>query len=148
MATRSRYDRLGVTMNNLTKYLTFGVDFLFLKHPTRTSLGFILGVAFKPALKFLAVFIASLQAVLLASISVWEYGLIGLALFHIPTAVSLLMGKTRYLSENEEKAFKMIRELNIPDFEKQVMYLKIVEKVLERVELKPEIQNEIKNQAS
>ena len=31
-------------MNNFTKYLSFGVDFLFLRHPVRTSLGFIFGV--------------------------------------------------------------------------------------------------------
>jgi hypothetical protein len=135
-------------MDQLTKYLKLAVDVLFLKQPTRSSLGLILGLSTRTVLKMIAAWSAIARTILDANISVWEYGLLGIALAHIPTAVGYFFYKPNYLSENEEKAFSMIRSLNIPDFQKQTMYLKIVEKVLERVDLKPELQNEINRQSN
>jgi hypothetical protein len=131
-------------MNSFTKYLSLTLDFLFLRHPTRTSLGFLFGVTSRTILKILAIWIIAIQTILATSISVWEFGLLGICIAHFPTVKEYFSGKTNYLSENEEKAFAMIRNLNIPDYQKQNMYLKVVEKVLERVELKPEFQEEIK----
>lgn len=135
-------------MDQLTRYLKLAVDILFLKQPTRSSLGFIFGLSTHTVLKMIAAWSVIAQTILNAGISIWEYGLLGIALVHIPTAIGYFFFKPNYLSENEEKAFFMIRSLNIPDFQKQTMYLKIVEKVLERVDLKPELQNEINRQSN
>src|SRR5688572_17554051 len=98
-------------MNNLTKYLTLAIDFLFIKQPARTSLGVIFGAASKYIITILAVWITAFQALLAAKISIWGYMLLGLAFFHLPTAIRVLAGKHNYLSEDEERALAMIREL-------------------------------------
>lgn len=129
-------------MDTFTKYLTLAVDILFLKQPMRTSLGLFLGLATKSILKILAIWISVAQAILSANLAEWEYGLLGILLVHIPTAGHYLFAKVGYLSESEERAFSMIRELKLPEYQKQQMYLKVVEKVLDRVELKTEAEKE------
>lgn len=131
-------------MNNiLTKYLSMALDFLFLKQPTRSSLGLAFGMASRILIKILSIWVIVLQSVL-ANIDYFEFGLLGFCLAHIPTVRDYYSGKTNYLSENEEKAFSMINGLKITDFEKQKLYFKVVEKVLEKVELKPELEEEIR----
>jgi hypothetical protein len=81
----------------------------------------------------------------LSSIPEWNWGILGILILHIPTLRFYLFSKASHLSENEEKAFAMIRELKLPEPHKQEMYLQIVEKVLERVEIKSNLNQEIKN---
>jgi hypothetical protein len=131
--------------NTVTKYLSLAIDILFLRQPTRTSLGLIFGMALRPIIKLLAIWAIVFEAVV-TRLSFLEFGLLGLCLAHIPTAWSQFFGKKNYLSENEEKAFAMIRDLKLTEMEKQQLYLRVVEKVLEKTELKPEIENEIKKQ--
>lgn len=130
-------------MNQFTKYLTFSIDFLFLKQPARTSIGFIFGVSINILFKMFAAWSSIIQTILDAKIPFWQYGLLGIVFFHIPSMIGLLFNRYNHLSEAEEKALAMIKALNIPDFQKQEMFLRIVEKVLERVELKPELRSEI-----
>ena len=130
-------------MNIITKYTLLAVDILFLKQPIRTSLGLLYGLATKPILQILAAWLPVAKNILSANLSDLQFGLLGIALVHIPTARHYLLGKVSYLSENEEKAFAMIRELKLPESHKQLMYIKVVEKVLARIELKPGIEDDV-----
>lgn len=130
-------------MNNIiTNNISLALDLLFLKHPTRTSFGLILGLATRVIFKVLSIWMPML-AVIVNTLNYWEFTILGIFIAHIATARDAIFGRCNHLSENEEKAFAMIRELKISDFYKQNMYLKVVEKVLEKVELNPEIQEEI-----
>lgn len=132
-------------MNLLTRHINTAVNILFLGHPIRTALGFVLGVAFRLLLKVVSLWIDSPQMVGLSSIPEWSWGLLGVLILHIPTIRFYLFNKVSYLSENEEKAFAMIRDLKLPETHKQLLYLQLVEKVLERVEIKPDLTRETKN---
>lgn len=130
-------------MNNIiTKNFSLALDILFLKHPTRTSFGFIFGLATRVTLKVLSIWL-TIFAVIVGTLNYWEFVILGITVAHIPTIKDAVTGKGNYFSEYEEKAFAMIKELKIPEHQKQNMYLKVVEKVLEKVELNPEIQEEI-----
>ena len=128
-------------MNTLTKSITFAIETLFLRQPMRTSLGFVFGMGTRIITKILSIWVVALDAILV-KVNLWEFGLLGICFAHISTIRNYYSGHVNYLSESEEKAFAMIRELKLPEHQKQLLYLKVVEKVLERVELKPEIKNE------
>jgi hypothetical protein len=132
-------------MELTTRILKICIDFLFVQHPTRSSLGIIFGAAAKPIVKILAVWSTFFQAILTADVSVREFMIIGFALSHVPSAINAFSGKRILFSENEEKALSIVNKLNIPDFQKQQMYLKIVEKILERAVLTSELLHEISN---
>jgi hypothetical protein len=133
----------GGNLNSFTKFLTTAVDFLFIKQPTRTSLGIVFGAATKYLISFLAVWFKVFQDILSANVSIWGYMLLGLAFVHLSTAVSLVRGERKYLSEDEEKAMSMIREFKAPDSEKQAMYRRLIDNVLAKVE-RGSMQAEIK----
>lgn len=134
-------------MNAFPRYLMLALDFIFLKQPTRTGLGFIFGLATRSILKIVAVWITGIQTILFV-MSNWDFGLLGIVIFHIPTVKDLLWGRHNLLTENEEKALTLIDTSNLTDFQKQEMRLKLVEKVLERADLMPHQQNDFSKKSS
>ena len=134
-------------MNRLTRYISLALDILFLKQPTRTSVGLILGLSSRTLFKFLSIWIIAFQAILSIGVSIWEFGLLGIFIVHIPTLIDVLSGKY-LLTENEEKALAMIKEMKISDYDKQALYLDLVKKTLEKVNLNQEVQDELRKQSS
>lgn len=123
------------------------INFLLVNHPTRTSLGAVLGLVLEFLSKVFSPILNRISTINLSIINPWEYVIVGIFLMHLKTFYEAFTKKT-YLSENEERAFEAIRigvkEGKITEWEAKNMYLKLCEKVLANVELKQSTQDEIK----
>jgi hypothetical protein len=128
-------------MNNFTQYIGISTDILFLRHPMRTSFGLLFGIVLRIIIELLTIWVITLEVILLR-ISYWEFGLLGIFLAHLTTAKDYFVGKTNYLSEEEEKLFTMIRESKATELEKQRWYSKVIEKAIDRAEFRPELRAE------
>lgn len=128
-------------MNFLTSLLSSVSNILLLGHPTRTALGFVFGISIKIILKILSS--TTNSNIDLQNITDWEFGILGIFILHIPTIGYYLFKREGMLSEDEEKAFAAIRELNITEYEKQPYYAKLVEKFIEKIEINYKTRNEI-----
>ena len=130
---------MGGTTDKFTHIINTAISFIFIKHPTRTSLGIVVGIILHTFTKIFSPVLGQLSIINLSMINPWEIMVVGVFLLHIKTIYELLRNKTS-LSENEEKAFDLIRiakqEGKITDLEAKNLYLNLCERVLANVELK------------
>lgn len=96
-------------LRRFSKPLSISIDLIFLKHPERSSLGFMFGVALHILTKIFAPTLRQITWLDLASVGIVEYGILGLVLIHLPTIMTLLVRPTR-ADEGIEKAFAIMRE--------------------------------------
>lgn len=135
-------------IDRLTQFINAALSILLIGHPNRTALGVVLGVTASTLNKIFAPILARASSIIdLSKVSVYEFLFIGIALMHIPTFGFYFKRKGSYLSENEEKAFEIIREarkMGVNAWQVGDMYLKLCEKVLTNVEINQSTQTEIK----
>src|SRR5687767_3420064 len=97
----TRFDKSSQLINT-------SVNFIFIKHPTRTSLGIVLGIVINILTKLFSPILNRQSAINLSTIEPWEFIIFGVFLLHLRTFYELITKKIS-LSENEEKAFELIR---------------------------------------
>src|SRR5262245_23744705 len=96
-------------VDSLSKLVGIALDMLFLKNPTRSSLGVLLGVLCNTFTQIFAPFLKEIQIVDLSTIAWWQYIVLGLGLMYLPLMVRYLF-RVGGLGEDVEIALAIIRK--------------------------------------
>jgi hypothetical protein len=126
-----------------TKVLSKAIDIIFVKYPTRTSLGVILGGFCDFLVQFFSPTLKSITYFNFAGSPRWGWWLLGILLLHIPTIISSFRRK---LVGNDaiDQLLELIERGDFTKTEKRRQYRKLIEKVSNNVALNQETQREIK----
>lgn len=132
-----------------TRVITAALQFIFIGHPHRTSLGVLLGLALNAIVKLFSPALSRASSWIDATKVGWlEYIFAGVLIMHFPTLRFYLARKGNMFDEHIEQAFAVIREAEKAGVSKErirMMRLKVCQKVLENSDLKPATREEIRS---
>ncbi|MCP4652594.1 MAG: hypothetical protein GY858_04340 [Candidatus Omnitrophica bacterium] len=121
--------------DKLTKFFNACIGLLITKYPTRTSIGFLLGVI----IMGMSDFIESLfKLPILHFLDKWVLILLGVFIAHIRTFIAVIFNKEEF-DEDIENAFKAIERAGkkgMPVYQRNLAYKRLCEVVLENLDTK------------
>ncbi len=140
-------------MQNLTDIATriirISLNFIFVREPTRTSIGVLMGVLLQAIVILFNPLLSQYNNIVdFASLSIFQYTIFGIILVYLPLIISFVFSdKTQINDESVEMLLRKIDRIKedgkLTDEQVQHLYLKVVEKVVENTQLKQDVQKEL-----
>ncbi|MGB5684380.1 MAG: hypothetical protein WBM35_01110 [Candidatus Electrothrix sp.] len=126
-----------------TKILDRTIDIIFVKYPTRTSLGIALGGFFDFLIQLFAPTLRAIEFIELTNSPRWGWWLLGTLVMHAPTIISSF--RQELIGDDKiDQALELIERGNFTKAEKRKQYQYLIEQVASNVALKPELKKELK----
>lgn len=119
-------------MDKGTKLVVRAIDVLFLSHPVRTSLGFLLGLVLDGVRMVVQPILWAPEAVDLSVLSWWHPVALGILIMHLPSAIEFIRRSSIGL-EAVDTAIKIIEESDFADSERRQKYRILFDNVVQQV---------------
>ncbi len=120
-----------MNLDKITLFYHRGVDILFIKHPTRTSLGVIFGFILDGLINLFFPVLDKSSIIAITHIRLWHSIAAGICLLHSPSFFRFIFRKP-IGPESIDEIIEIINATNLTEIEKREKFEKVIDKVIEK----------------
>ena len=126
-----RRRRVAMNTDKITLGINRAMDLLFLKHPTKTSLGILLGLVVHGGISLFTPYLKQFSFISISNIRLWHVIPFGVCLIYIREIVTNLISPPAG-NESVDDLLRIIRLGNFSAAEKRRKYRELSEKFMEK----------------